>query len=200
MIEFHNVTKNYHKRNGIFNVSFTINRNDFVILSGENGSGKTTTIKLILSFLRLNSHDGGSITNEFKSISYIPERIVLPPFIKGKEFIEDLLKLQKNEIDYQSYFDYLGLDSSIMIGSYSKGMRQKLGIIQALVSTSELVLLDEPLTGLDEATQGKVFNLLKELKGKKTVVISTHNSLLFESLSNKHLHFEAGRLVSITHY
>ena len=82
-----------------------------------------------------------------------------------------------------------------MIGSYSKGMRQKLGIIQALVSSSELVLLDEPLTGLDEMSQGKVFNLLKELKGKKTVVISTHNSMLFESLSNKHLHFEAGNLV-----
>lgn len=195
MIEFHNVSKIYRNNTGIFNVNLKIDRNDIVILHGSNGSGKSTTIKLILNFLKLGKKDSGQIINNASKMSYIPEKISLPPFVTGEDFIKDILYLQKCNIDYQRYFDFLNLNPKIIIGSYSKGMRQKLGIIQALVTNSELILLDEPLTGLDLESQKKVIKLIEELKNKKTIIISTHYVEMFSQISTKVFHFEQGRIV-----
>lgn len=195
MISFRNVCKSYGKSQALNDVSFIIDDNDFVLFEGTNGSGKTTTIKLLLGLIKLGKNDQGEIINSFNRISYIPEHLCLPPYITGEEFIKDLIKFIGSEVDYIPLFEELKLDPLAKICSYSKGMRQKLGIIQALVTSRELVVLDEPLSGLDDSARIKAVALLSRLKGKKTVIISTHFPKLFKKIPNKKFVFDGGHLV-----
>ncbi len=195
MIEFKNVTKYYGKKIGVENINIKINENDIVIFHGSNGSGKSTTIKLILNFIKLGKKDSGTIINDFGKMSYIPERISLPHYTTGDDFIKDIMTLNNQDIDYLSLFKYFDLDPKVMIGSYSKGMRQKLGIIQALMTNSKLVLLDEPMSGLDSETQKKVVDMIKKEKNEKTFIISTHYLNLFDELNPLKICFESGRIV-----
>ena len=192
MIEFIDVTKYYPNKIGINKVNFKIEDNDIVIFCGANGSGKTTTIKLILGLLKLKGKDEGKIINTFDKMSYIPERIALPTYISGEDFIKDLLVLQNNKVDYLNYFSYLDLDPKQIIGTYSKGMRQKLGIIQAIISKCKCIVLDAPLSGLDSESQKKVLKLITNLKNEKTIIISTHYKELFMDIKTKIIFFEAG--------
>ena len=185
MIEFIDVTKYYPNKIGINKVNFKIEDNDIVIFCGANGSGKTTTIKLILGLLKLKGKDEGKILNTFDKMSYIPERIALPTYISVEDFINDLLVLQNNKVDYLNYFSYLDLDPKQIIGTYSKGMRQKLGIIQAIISKCKCIVLDEPLSGLDSESQKKVLKLITNLKNEKTIIISTHYKELFMDIKTK---------------
>lgn len=195
MISFRNVCKSYGKNLVLNDVSFIIDDNDFVLFEGTNGSGKTTTIKLLLGLIKLGKKDQGEIINSFDKISYIPEHLCLPPYITGEEFITDLIRLVGNEVEYLPLFEELQLDPLAKICSYSKGMRQKLGIIQALVTSKELIVLDEPLSGLDDSSRAKAVALLGRLKGKKTIIISTHFPKLFKKIPNKKFLFDGGHLV-----
>lgn len=197
IIEFINVSKYYGKKPGILNASFKIEEGDIVIFEGHNGSGKTTTIKLILGLLFLKKRDSGKIIKDKKSYSYLPEKMILPPFIQSKEFISDILKSKGKIDDIDLYFDWFNLSPNELIGGLSKGMRQKLGIIQLVISDADVLVLDEPLSGLDDMAVSRVIEMLGNLARKgKTIIISTHNKAAFIDISNKVMRFQNHEIIS----
>ena len=154
------------------------------MLLGENGSGKSTLIKMILNHTKYE----GKITNTFRTISYIPERVNLPLFMKVREFLESIIAIRKVktfDLDYLlEYFD-LKVKANESIKNLSKGMKQKLVLITGLALDVDLYILDEALNGLDKAMQNKLLQYLSRLKDKgKTIIYTTHYEKYFSNFSD----------------
>lgn len=189
MIEVYNLCKNYGERKAIQDINFKISQGDVVGLLGPNGAGKSTTMKIITGFMaptsgvaKICGFDVFENPVEVKKrIGYLPEAppvyldmtvqdylnfvsdLKLVPSIKKKALIEKAL--QKTQL----------LDvRSRLIKNLSKGFRQRVGIAQALVSDPDVLVLDEPTVGLDPKQVAEVRELIKELKGQHTIILSTH--------------------------
>jgi ABC-type multidrug transport system ATPase subunit len=160
-----------------------IEKGDFIVLSGENGSGKSTLLKLILGLIR---PDSGKVSRDEKlRISYLPEISELPHYIKGFEYLNLIAKIKKSELNVN---DVLKFKVPIYkeLGTLSKGNRQKVSLISSLLGNSDLLVLDEPLSGLDkEASNVLLDELIKKKIEGTCVVISTHNPTFFSKLSTK---------------
>jgi ABC-2 type transport system ATP-binding protein len=187
MIEISNLTKRYGSITAIKNINFTVNKGEIVGFLGPNGAGKTTTMKIITGFMAPSS---GSVKvagfdvfenplDVKRRIGYLPET---PP-VYTDMYVEDYLKYVgalkglrgvditqgvKRAIERAN----LGPVSRRLIGNLSKGFRQRVGIAQALVHNPEVLILDEPTVGLDPKQVIEIRNLIKELAGDHTVVLS----------------------------
>lgn len=189
LICFNNVSKYYGQKVGISNISFDIKKGECVLFVGRNGSGKSTTLKLILGLLRLGKKDMGEIYNGASVISYLPERFKMPLCIKVSEYIDDLKKITNDDI--LNLLDEFNIDKNKKIYELSKGMKQKLGIIGTIRKNSELYIYDEPTNGLDEISIKKFINELKKLKMEgKTIIVATHYEDLYEEITDKKFIFE----------
>ncbi len=167
---------------------------------GPNGSGKTTTIKLLLGLIFptsgeisiLGSSDIYSPTIK-KNIGYLPEGSYYPDFLRGEEilyFYGQLYGLTgkelKKRVDY--VLDIVGMSHARrrMFKGYSKGMRQRIGMAQALISDPKILILDEPTTGLDPIARKEIRDILARLRDEgKTLFISSHELLEVEMISNR---------------
>ena len=177
MIEFIDVNYYYGKKQALKNVNLKIKKGSFNIFIGHNGSGKSTTIKLILNLIH---KEKGKVIRNYESYCYMPEKTILPDYITIEEFLRDLSYLSKN-CNYERYLELFNMDKNQLISSLSKGNRQKVALIQLLMEDKDLYVLDEPTNGLDQESINILVKLLKEKNKKgKTVIVVTHYKKLFQ--------------------
>src|SRR5208283_3531676 len=171
------------------NLNLTIERGEVFGLLGPNGSGKSTTIKLLLGLIFASrgratvlGHPAGStVINE--RIGFLPEESYLYRFLNGEEtlrFYGQLFKIPRRELNRRvpALLDTVGLDAKSRkrkLREYSKGMARRIGLAQALINDPELILLDEPTTGLDPIGTKEMKDLIKSLREQgKTVLLCSH--------------------------
>ena len=177
MIEFIDVNYYYGKKQALKNVNLKIKKGSFNIFIGHNGSGKSTTIKVILNLIH---KEKGKVIRNYESYCYMPEKTILPDYITIEEFLRDLSYLSKN-CNYERYLELFNMDKNQLISSLSKGNRQKVALIQLLMEDKDLYVLDEPTNGLDQESINILVKLLKEKNKKgKTVIVVTHYKKLFQ--------------------
>lgn len=156
-------------------------------LIGLNGAGKTTLIKILLGLKDETSGDiaifgQGRTDKSVKSeISYLPERFDPPWFLTGGEFIKFSAELYGRQVNVDVMKEYaasLALDPAVLsrkVQTYSKGMRQKLGLIATILTGCSILILDEPMSGLDPLARALVKNILLKVKNEgKTIILSSH--------------------------
>lgn len=208
IIETENLTKYYGKIRGIENLSFSIEKGEIFGFLGPNGAGKTTTIRTLLGFLKPTGGKafifGKDIEKEILEIKemtgYIPGELNLYGNLTAKDFLDYFGKLRKNfdEKKLKELLEIFEVPLDRKIKGYSRGMKQKLGIIQAFMHNPELVLMDEPTSGLDPLLQGKFYDFLREEKKEgKTMFISSHILTEIEKISDRVGVIKDGNLIAL---
>ncbi len=190
ILETKGLTKDYGYGRGIFNINLEIHRGEVFGFIGTNGSGKTTTIRNMMGFIK---PDKGTSTvygmNSWKKsaeimgcVSYIPGEIAFPPLATGVDF----LKLQADYLGVKDFtymnhvIQLLQLDPTANLKRMSKGMKQKTAIVAALMGEKEFLVMDEPTTGLDPLMREAFLELIREEKKKgHTIFMSSH---IFEEI------------------
>lgn len=182
MIEINHITKKFYSLVALDDVSLTIPRGEVVGLLGPNGAGKTTLLKIIAGILNPDAGHVRPMGNHWPTIGYKPERLLYPNQMRVNQYLEmvaGLSNIPRAEIK-QAVADSLArvhLQNAAYkpIKDCSKGMRQRLGLAQALIGDPPLILLDEPSNGLDPEGQVDILNYIRELRvAGKTVVMSSH--------------------------
>jgi ABC-2 type transport system ATP-binding protein len=193
-IETVSLTKRYGRLTAVDKLNLNVNANTIHGFLGPNGAGKTTTIKVLVGLLKPDEGEarifGEKVSGDKPDvrlrIGYMPELPKFPKHLKGSELLDIYgrmygLSQQQRRDQLPKLFESVGLKGreNDLIGKYSKGMQQRLGIAQALLSEPELVILDEPSLGLDPVGMVEVRELIKNVvKEGMTVFLSSH--LLFE--------------------
>ncbi len=181
------VSKNFKDKKVLKDVSLTIKKEEIYGLIGVNGVGKTTLIKVILDLL---DADKGGVTffghdakdpKSRQNIAYLPEKFYPSPFLKGSEFLSLALSYYGKKLDIdeaRAKAEVLDLDPKVLdhlVGKYSKGMGQKLGLLSVFLTGSPLLILDEPMSGLDPGARIKLKQLLRDYKKQgNTIFFSSH--------------------------
>lgn len=208
ILKCENLNKNFGKKKILKDVSFTIKKGDILGFIGPNGSGKTTTIKLILG---LNSIDSGNVTingfdikkdfeSAIKGVGAIVENPDMYMYLSGYEnlkLVANMYNVSSSKID--EVVKLVKLEGRIKdkVSKYSLGMRQRLGIAQALINSPNLLILDEPTNGLDPEGIKELRDLLKNLAKKENiaVLISSHNLAELDSFCNKVCIIQNGTII-----
>ncbi|ABY91666.1 ABC transporter ATP-binding protein [Thermoanaerobacter sp. X514] len=203
---FENVIKRYGKKVVLKNISFEVNKGSLVGLIGPNGAGKTTTIKLIAGLLKVDS--GKILVNgrdpftqhadALKEVGILIEPQFFP-YLTAYEnlaYLSSAMGLDKHQID--SLLEFVGLknERNKKVSSFSFGMKQRLGLAQALLGNPSIVILDEPNIGLDPMGIIDLKNSLKKLvEEKKIVIISTHILKMVEDLCTEIIFINNGEII-----
>jgi Cu-processing system ATP-binding protein len=205
VIALQNVSKHYRNHHAVDSLNLSINRGESLALIGHNGAGKTTLLKLILGLTRPNT---GSIKvngqlpaqiSDRKSIAFLPEIVSFPGSMTGKELIKFYARLKNlPESECNRLLELVGLTDAATrkVATYSKGMRQRLGLAQALLGEPKLLLLDEPTSGLDPSLRKKFYNIIEDCKSTgTTILISSHALSEIETRIDRIAILKRGRLV-----
>jgi ABC-2 type transport system ATP-binding protein len=212
VLEARTLTKRYSGVPAVRNVSFTVRPGEILGYLGPNGSGKTTTVNLIIGLLEPTGGevlaDGRDIRQDLvgfrRRVGYVPEEPNLYPFLSGREYLQLVGRLREIEaraldrrVEGLLELFGLGLDAEQSIGSYSKGMRQKILISAALLHDPDVLIFDEPLSGLD-ATVALVFkHLVRTLADRgKTILYSSHVLEVVERLCSRVIVLRRGEVVA----
>lgn len=190
VIEIENLTKDYGNGRGIFNENLTIKHGEMVGFVGTNGSGKTTTIRNILGFIKptsgsvkVNGLSSWEHASEIaKSVGYVPGEIAFPDLPTGIAFLKCQAEFYGlKDMSYANeLIEKLQLDPRANLKRMSKGMKQKTALVAALMNDSPIIILDEPTTGLDPLMRVTFLDIIKKEHEKgKTIFMSSH---LFEEL------------------
>ena len=190
LIEIKNLTKDYGNNQGIFNINLNIEKGEMVGFVGTNGSGKTTTIRNIMGFIKptsgevkvngLSSYEHASEIS--KLIGYVPGEIAFPDLPTGIDFLKCQAEfLNLKNMDYANeLIERLQLDPRAILKRMSKGMKQKTALVAALMNDAPIIILDEPTTGLDPLMRDTFLDIIKNEHAKgKTIFMSSH---MFEEL------------------
>ena len=185
IISVKNVTKDYGHGRGIYNISFEVEKGMVFGYCGTNGAGKTTTLRNIMGFIKPNKGkitvkglDAWKNADEIKKyIGYLPGEIAFPQVETGTDF----LKIQAESLGLtdmskaERIINLLQLDPTANLKRMSKGMKQKTAIVAALMHSPEIIILDEPTTGLDPLMRDAFVSLIKEEKARgATIIMSNH--------------------------
>ena len=186
-LSINNVSVAYTDKPVIENIDLDIYAGEIFGLMGLNGAGKTTLIKTVLG---LRDQDNGEIliygkdksdANSKEKLAYLPEKFEPPWFLTGMEFMKFSLQLYKRPFkkdDIIEAANKLSLDTDALgrrMNTYSKGMRQKLGLMGTLLTDCSLLILDEPMSGLDPRARALVKKMINEIKHKdRTIFLSSH--------------------------
>ena len=191
IISVKNITKEFYNNKAVNDLSLAIAEGEIYGLLGHNGAGKSTTINILLGFLQpdvgtasINSIDVSSNYNlARKCIGYIPENVSLYPYLSGIENLDYFCKLSGSRLSQSKLRDLLnecGLANEVhqnRIETYSKGMRQKVGIAIALAKEAKVYLLDEPASGLDPLASNELSSLLKKLASNGAAILMASHDI-----------------------
>lgn len=189
-IEIHNLTKDYGAGRGIFNLNLSVERGEVFGFAGINGAGKTTTIRHLMGFLKPQSgsaqiagmdcwQDSAKIK---RLVGYVPGEIAFPPDGTGTMFLKrQMAMFGKDDDAYIAYLcDRLQLDATAPLKSMSKGMKQKTALVAAFMHKPDILILDEPTTGLDPLMRDVFLDLIREQRERGcTIFMSSH---IFEEM------------------
>ncbi len=208
LIEIQNLTKDYGNNRGLFDISLSINRGEMIGFVGTNGSGKTTTIRSILGYIKptsgivkVNGLSSWENQSEIaKLIGYVPGEIAFPDLKTGTIFLKsqaDFLGLKS--MDYaDELIKQLQLDPRANLKRMSKGMKQKTAIVAALMNDSPIIILDEPTTGLDPLMRDSFLEIIKKEHNKgKTIFMSSHMFNEMEETCDRVALISNGHIISI---
>lgn len=206
-----NLIKKYGVQKAVNDISFEINTGEVVGFLGPNGAGKSTTMKMITCFMAPTSGnvtvEGASILSEpetvKRKIGYLPENNPLyldMPIVDYLRFSAEVQGVEKSNIASRisEMIERCGLDAEKHknIGELSKGYRQRVGLAQAMIHDPEVLILDEPTTGLDPNQIVEIRKLIKELGKEKTVILSSHILSEVEATCDRILIINKGRIVA----
>jgi ABC-2 type transport system ATP-binding protein len=208
-VKIQNLSKSYGFQKAVDDISFEVKTGEILGFLGPNGAGKTTTMKMITGYSSMDSGDillgGQSIrANDLKRhIGYLPEHNPLyleMPVMDYLDFCAALQGMSRAEIPQRvvEMVRVCGLDAEKhkKIGELSKGYRQRVGLAQAMIHDPEILILDEPTTGLDPNQIVEIRELIKKLGKEKTVVLSTHILPEVEATCDRILIINQGRIVA----
>ncbi|MDQ3109060.1 MAG: gliding motility-associated ABC transporter ATP-binding subunit GldA [Bacteroidota bacterium] len=203
------ISKVYGEQFALDNISLEVKTGEIVGFLGPNGAGKSTLMKILTCFIPPTS--GKAWVNGFdvmedslnvrRSVGYLPEHnpLYLDMYVKEYlEFIAGLHKMEnvKSRVDEMIDVTGLGVEQHKRIGALSKGYRQRVGLAQALIHDPEVLILDEPTTGLDPNQLAEIRELIKKVGKSKTVMLSTHIMQEVEILCDRVIIINKGKIVT----
>jgi len=206
MLRLSNLTKRFGRDTVLDNVDLDLAPGERVALLGHNGAGKTTLMKLVLGLHRATTgsvdiagHPAGS--HVARSLTaYLPENVAFHPSLTGRDQIRHFLRLRgETPAQADALLDKVGLADAARrrIDTYSKGMRQRVGLAQALIGRPRLMLLDEPTSGLDPVSRRDFYTLLDELAAAgTTILLSSHALSEVEARTDRIVILAKGRKVA----
>ncbi len=206
-IEVKDISKSYGEQKALDTVSFTINKGEIVGFLGPNGAGKSTLMKILTTYLSadegvalVNGSDVAMQQKEVqKSVGYLPEHNPLYLDLYVREYLAfnaDVYKVAKSRIEEVIQLTGLTPEANKKIGQLSKGYRQRVGLATALLHDPEVLILDEPTTGLDPNQLVEIRELIKNIGKNKTVFLSTHIMQEVEAICDRVIIINKGKIVT----
>jgi ABC-2 type transport system ATP-binding protein len=209
MIKVNGLTKDYGSRRAISNVTFDAEQGEIVGFLGPNGAGKTTTMRILCGYMPPTDGEalvaGYDVVSESlevrKRVGYLPETVPLysdMTVFDYLKFMADLRHIPSVEDRVDEALEMVGMTDRAegFIGNLSKGMRQRVGLAQALLHRPEVLILDEPTIGLDPGQVVDVRNLIREIGKERTVLLSTHILSEAQNICDRVLIINKGRIVT----
>ncbi|WP_068986137.1 ABC transporter ATP-binding protein [Lysinibacillus xylanilyticus] len=203
LLQVTSLTKQFAGKVVVDGIDFTLAENTSTALIGPNGAGKTTTLSMLTGLLKPTSGIVKMLDGDLRStIGFLPQFPQFHPWLSALEFTEMAAKLNgvpanKAKLEAQKTLEFVGLGNDInkKIATFSGGMKQRLGISQAIVHKPKLLLLDEPVSALDPVGRREVLDLLKDLQQETTILYSTHILNDAEEMTDQLLFLRDGKLV-----
>ncbi len=209
MIQVNGLTKDYGARRAIDNLSFDAEQGEIVGFLGPNGAGKTTTMRILTGYMPPTEGTatvaGYDIIEESlevrKRVGYLPETVPLYNDMTALEYLKFMADLRRipdpEERAYETLENVNLKDrANSFIGTFSKGMRQRIGLAQALIHRPEVLILDEPTIGLDPAQVVEIRNVIREIGKDRTVLLSTHILSEAQQICDRVLIINKGKIVT----
>ena len=209
MIQVNGLTKDYGARRAIDNLTFDAEQGEIVGFLGPNGAGKTTTMRILTSYMPPT--EGTAIVAGYdvieesmevrKRVGYLPETVPLYNDMTALDylrFMADLRKIPHAEERAHETLEMVNLGdrATSYIGNFSKGMRQRVGLAQALIHRPEVLILDEPTIGLDPAQVVEIRSVIREIGKDRTVLLSTHILSEAQQICDRVLIINKGKIVA----
>ena len=206
-IEVVNISKSYGTQKALDAVSFSVKKGEIVGFLGPNGAGKSTLMKILTTYI--NADEGAATVNGFDvnsnqkavqlSVGYLPEHNPLYLDLYVREYLAfnaDVYKVAKSRINDVIELTGLSSESHKKIGQLSKGYRQRVGLANALLHNPDVLILDEPTTGLDPNQLVEIRNVIKNVGKDKTVFLSTHIMQEVEAICDRVIIINNGKIVT----
>ena len=209
MIRVEGLIKDYGERRALSDLSFEAGQGEIVGFLGPNGAGKTTTMRILTGYMPPT--DGSAVVAGYdvvteslevrKRVGYLPETVPLYTDMRAVEYLKFMADLRQIPDSADRAFETLemvGLESraNSFIGSLSKGMRQRVGLAQALIHQPEVLILDEPTIGLDPGQVVEIRNVIREIGKQRTVLLSTHILSEAQQICDRVLIINKGKIVA----
>jgi len=212
MLEARGLSKYYGSVPAVQDVTFRLEPGEVLGYLGPNGSGKSTTVKMLTGLLQPSrgevTQDGEDIHKNLagyrKRLGYVPEEANLYPYLTGEEYLEMVGTLRampeprrKSHIDALLQLFALAPHRQVSLGSYSKGMRQRILLISALMDNPDVLILDEPMSGLDVTSSLVLKNLIQELSGRgKAIFFCSHVLEVVEKICSQLIILRKGQVIA----
>jgi len=209
MIRVEGLIKDYGERRALSDLSFEAGQGEIVGFLGPNGAGKTTTMRILTGYMPPT--DGSAVVAGYdvvteslevrKRVGYLPETVPLYTDMRAVEYLKfmaDLRQIPDSADRAYETLEMVGLENraNSFIGSLSKGMRQRVGLAQALIHQPEVLILDEPTIGLDPGQVVEIRNVIREIGKQRTVLLSTHILSEAQQICDRVLIINKGKIVA----
>ncbi len=209
MIQVEGLTKRYGERTAINGLTFQANKGEVVGFLGPNGAGKTTTMRILTGYMPASEGQGKVAGYDLftesievrRRVGYLPENVPLYPEMSVVQYLDFMAELRQipnrnDRVDEVMEQVSIADRAESFIGNLSKGLKQRVGLGQALLHKPEVLILDEPMEGLDPQQQIEVKRLIREVGAEHTVMLSTHILAHAQELCNRVIIINAGQIVA----